>query len=353
MEIFKAHRQWSSRPVDERFDTIQKLHNACKSYASKAQEAMVPWKELRAVAKGDDVEIVGREKKAAAISHWAFGQLCGFAGAPAAYLRGLSAKLATENLNHGLAKREGTAALMFHKVSSMLLRAVTSEVYSRIWNWEISERLLELEQMGWEPAMPDFNKSADDFAACYASDHDMFVFIRNKDAMIKEPGNKGGLQRGIIVENSEVGASALKMTRFLYRGMCGNHIIWDTSKVVEISVKHIGATVKERFLDYTAELKAYADTSASEEEAVIIAAKRVKLGKSKADVLDYLFGKRLGVSKKVLEASVDAVQPEEDGDPFTVWGVVNGMTRYSQTIPYADQRTDVDRAAGKVMLLAT
>ena len=38
----------------------------------------------------------------------------------------------------------------------------------------------------------------------------------------------------MIVKNSEVGASALLAIRFLYRGMCGNHIIWNASDSVPI-----------------------------------------------------------------------------------------------------------------------
>lgn len=39
----------------------------------------------------------------------------------------------------------------------------------------------------------------------------------------------------------------------------------------------------------------------------------------------------------------------EDGDPLTKWGIVQGLTRHSQTLPYADQRTTIDRAAGKIL----
>jgi len=35
-----------------------------------------------------------------------------------------------------------------------------------------------------------------------------------------------------------------------------------------------------------------------------------------------------------------------------VWGFVQGATRYSQTIPYQDQRIAIDRAAAKVLDMA-
>lgn len=350
MELFKAHRQWASRPEDERFPSIQALYNATKAYADIAAEKEVPYADMRVEARNGDVELVGKANVPAQLTHWAFGQLCARVEAPASYLRELPATLAAQNINHGLAKQGNEmASLMFHRNGSLLLRAVTSDKYSRIWNHEVAERLLGLEQRGWEPAMPDIRKSMGDFPSLYASDHDMFAFIRNRSAVVREPGNPDGLQRGVIVENSEVGASALKLTRFLYREMCGNHIIWGATKVLEISLRHVGS-IRERFGMYSAELRRYAESSVSDEEAQIASAKSTRIGATKEEVLDMLFGKRLGISQKTLTAGYDAVK-EGDGDPRTVWGIVQGLTRHSQTLPFADERTKIDRAAGKVMAL--
>lgn len=41
-----------------------------------------------------------------------------------------------------------------------------------------------------------------------------------------------------------------------------------------------------------------------------------------------------------------------DGDPNTVWGFVNGVTRLSQATPYTDERTFLDRTAGAILSLA-
>lgn len=375
MELFKATRQWSTRPSDERFETLETLYTATKHYAEQAAEANVPWGEMRTESIDGDVQLVGKTGVPAKLTHWAFGQLCSRVDAPASYLRDLPATLASQNLNHGLKAKSdsSSAALMFHSNGSLLLRSVTSERYSRIWNWELAKRLLDLQQMGWEPARPDKHwasqnlpvgtciaccgngcdkckQTGKEMPALYASDHDMFAFVRNKTAIIREPGNPDGLQRGVIVENSEVGASSLKMTRFLYREMCGNHIIWGASKVIEISLRHVG-DIRTRFGAYAAEVRKYAESSASDEESQIASSKTRILGKTKDEVLDMLFGKRLNVSRKVLEAGYDATVTDQDGPANTAWGIVQGLTRHSQTLPYADQRTAIDRAAGKILTI--
>ena len=384
MELFHAHNQWSTRPADQRFETIQALYNATKQYAATAAEKRVSVSSIRTEAIDNNVQLVGRAGVPALLTHWAFGQLSARIGAPASYLRELPPTLACQNLNHGLKQYENTADvanLLFHQNGGLLLRAFTSDDYARIWNWEVAARLLELGNQGWTPATPDKRFDGGDptecqmchgakwqrgdgpapltapcmycagtgraFPALYASDHDMFAFVRNNNVVIREQGNPDGLQRGVIVQNSEVGASALKLTRFLYREMCGNHIIWGASKVLEIKVRHVG-NARYRWSGYEAELRRYLSQGAEKDEYLISQAKTVRIGNTKEQVLNKLFGIRsINLSRKTLEAGFDATVPAQDGDPKTVWGIVQGLTRHSQTVPFADQRTAIEHGRRK------
>ena len=358
MELFKANRQWATRPADERFSSLQSLYDATKHYADSAKERTdVRVDTLRVENVEGDVELLGRGGIPAKLTHWAFGQLCARIGAPASYLRELPATLAAQNLNHGLAQRvldakDATVNLLFHLNGGYILRALTSDRYERIWNHEVAERLLDLQSQGWEPAMPDIRADIDPEGprpSLYASDHDLFAFIRHTERTVSEPGNPDGLQRGLIAENSEVGASKIRLTRFLYREMCGNHIIWGASDVVELSARHIG-NVRGKLSMWDAEIRKYMNESVSDDEAKIASAKTRLIAATKDEVLDALFGKRtINLSRRVLEAGYEATQPDVDGDPRTPWGMAQGLTRYSQTMPYADKRTDIDRAAGRLL----
>ena len=357
MELFAAHKQWVNRPADQRFPSIQALYDVTRQYADTAREKSVNYADIRTEAVDGNVQLVGRAGIPAQLTHWSFSQLATRIGAPASYLRKLPATLATQNLNHGLKqlKPDDTASLLFHSNGSLLLRAITSEKYSRIWNWEVAERLLEMQTRGWLPAnecksaIASWSQDGNVDTPLYASDHDMFAFVANPQAIVKEEGSTEPLFRGVIVENSEVGASALKMTRFLYRFMCGNHIIWGASKVVNLSLRHVGS-IRDRFQSFAVELKRYAEESASDVEARIASSKRVLIADTKENVLDKLFGLRLlGLSQKVLEESFDSVNREQDGDPRSVWGFAQGITRYSQTLCHADKRTALDKAAGKLL----
>ena len=352
MELFQANAQWANRPEDERFQTIQQVYDVTKHYAESARESLVSFKDIRVENNNNEVQLIGKSDRPAKLTHWSFGQLCARVGAPASYLRELPATLAVQNLNHGLKGRgDDDANLLLHANGSFLLRALTSDKYARIWNWEVAERLLDMENTGlWTPAVPDIRAFRGAEPALYASDHDMFCFLRSTSRTIAEPGSDGALWRGVIVENSEVGASALKMTRFLYREMCGNHIIWGASQVCEISLRHVGS-IRERFQQFQVTAKQWLDEGEAEEAGMITRAISTRIADTKEGVLDKLFGKRNhhGMSRKTLESAYDAVNIGQDGDPRTVWGFVQGVTRHSQTLKHTDERTSLDRAAGKVL----
>lgn len=381
MNLFKASRQWAERPDDERFSTLKELFDATIAYRQKAVEATVPRQSLRVEGSNGEVLLVG-EKEKARISHWAFSQLSNKASAPADYLRKLPTELAVTNLNHGLEQisEEKQAQLMFHRNGGLLLRSLTSEIYTRIWNHEIASRLLKLgEDWRVPPARParqgqagsrpateadvlgasafELSISIGDLiapAGLYASDHDMFVFMVNEANRI-EDGTPGGLSRGFFVWNSEVGGVSFGVMCFLYQHVCGNHIVWNAKHVHEIRIRHVGSADSRVFRELTVELHKYSEQSGEQDKQLIMSAKAKELGKTKDEVLDKIFSMRIPhLSRKALTTSYDLAERHVDlnGSPRTVWGMVQGITRASQEMEYADKRVAMDQAASKVMKIA-
>lgn len=385
MNLFKAFKQWATRPPDERFSSLQEMRDACFSYFQTAVEAKTSFGNLRVEAEDGEVKIVGPEQRAR-LTNWAFSQICGKVGAPAGYLRNLSATLACQNLNHGFKQRqeelskEGDVNLLFHNNGGLLLRAAVSDRYSRIWNWEVVDRLLDL-PVGWKvpPARPAYAgqegtrrateqdvlaaadwllsvKVGDEIApsGLYASDHDCFVFMVNESARIDD-GSPEGLARGFFLENSEVGASSLRVTTFLYRLVCGNHIVWDTKDVREVAIRHVGAARSKAFGEFAVQLREYSNASVSDDEAKIAKAQNFTIAKTKDEVIDALFTmKNIGLSRRLLIDAYDSTEElfEIDGDPRTAWGMAQGVTRLSQRSEFADERRNLDKAAGKIAQIA-
>lgn len=363
MELFKASKQWSTRPADETFLTVSDAYNEALHYAQQsAEKSDVMLESIRTEAVDGDIHLTGRGDIPARISNWAFGQLSRIAQAPAGYLRSLPSTLAVQNINHGL-KRVSTEQpdakvnIMAHKNGTLLVRALTSNKYARIWNWEVLERMIPLESDGWTcptPFRTKVSEAARPDPSIYVSDHDMFAFMAHEGFRISEPGNPDGLARGFFIENSEVGASALKVTTFLYRYMCANHIVWGAKDVSELAVRHIGKA-RNNLSSMFIGLTDYLNESASDVEAKIRESKSRLIDADKDKVLDTIFAKLRGsVTRQALIESQNLAEQHSitDGDPRSFWGFAQGMTRYSQTLQFADERTNIDRSAADVIDLA-
>jgi hypothetical protein len=352
MEMFHANRQWSTRPADQKFTSLEQMHAVTKAYAERAEERTVSWKDLRIEADGKDVYLT-RGSGGAQFTHYAFGQFCARVGAPASYLRLLPATLAAQNLNYGLKhnREDGNAQLLMHTNGNKLVRAVTGEGYNRFWNHEVIMRLIDLSRRNHlVPAAPTFRQSGSTEKALFASDHDMFAFLMTPERQVIDPVGKE-LYRGIIAVNSEVGDKSLKFMAFYFRDVCGNFIIWGAEQLVEVSMRHVG-NINRKMVEAIVSVRKYLDADTTLERARFAEWSRQIAG-TKDELLDKLFGVRsLGLSRKALEASYDAVVVEQDGDPRTPWGIAQGITRHSQMLPYADERNTLDRAAGRLLEMA-
>src|SRR2546422_5671758 len=91
---YSAHRQWASRPPDERYASVQALYEAARARRARTEERDIDTADLRTEAVTDD-DLVLREAtgRTAALTHWSFGQLATIASAPPSYLRTLPATI--------------------------------------------------------------------------------------------------------------------------------------------------------------------------------------------------------------------------------------------------------------------
>ncbi len=376
-QLNAAHRQWCERPADERFWNLTDLDAHCHTIKARSHATETGLEALRVSTTGsNDLCLSTREHGNLDFTNWSFGQLCRTVGAPASYLSELPASLAANCLNESIAHRGAGSHnginLLHYKNGSSAVRALTSTKYDRIWNADITARLHHLAADGWRnpPSRTGAVSgeqvrvaTADDCMGAsfvqpgdlispgglYASDRDMFAFMVDPSKRIDD-GTQDGLFRGFFVQNSEVGDCSFILTFFLFRGTCGNHIIHGGKLLKEIRIRHVGDANDRAFRTIRGQLIDYANASAADDESMIAMAKNTILGCDKNEVLDKLFGLKIA-SRQILTTAWDTARVDEDGSPDSAWGFAQALTRYSQTIPYADKRTDLDRAAGKVLAL--
>ncbi len=384
--LMAASNQWATRPADERFWNLPHLLKTLEVRKGTTATAQPKMMDLKAVETNNNLCIQGTTGASAQLSHWSFSQLCARIKAPAEYLRSLPTKMAAELVNHGMKNSpedQPAQLLLSRNESGNTVRAITTD-YDRLWNIDIVRALIPGLQNGWmtPPARPVHNiqddrarpATAEDIvpgqenfglavkvgdmiapAGVYEGDRDMFLFLVNPNRTIDD-GNMG-MMRGVFIWNSEVGAGAFKMKTFLLENVCSNHICWGASKVSDFRLIHRGDKIKLFAQRMAHALRAATPTDLTKEENMLKAARIQILGKDKEEVIKTLYERKsLGMTKKNIEESFKWAERYEHTarcSPTTVWGFVHGLTRYSQTMPYADERNELDAAGGKILDFVT
>ena len=381
--LTQASKQWASRPADERFWNLNEMMARTKASHERSREsyAQLHDSSFGTNSTGDLLIHSTDIGKPVELGHYAFGQVCRTLKAPADFLRQMPSALTAGCLNEK-AKDFGAADRLLltdrRDDGSEKLRAMTSDKYARVWNWELVQALQGLESEGWivppaRPSGPDDGRTRlateDDVlsfgeesvltvkvgdeiapAGLYASDHDMFAFMVNPEIQIEDGSSPQGLRRGTMIRQSEVGDCAIWKLDFLFNTVCGNHIVWDAQQVKQTRVRHIGKNVGTNWVAMIDAISKDAEVSASVIEGDIKRAQEMILGEGKDEIIELLFGKRL-LAKHQVASAYDLAEEYEavHGNPRSVWGVVQGLTRLSQQQKFTDARTKIDLAAGKVL----
>src|SRR5215210_3665047 len=355
---YTAHREWASRPPDERYASVHALYEAARARRSRIEERPIETGTFRTEAlSSDDLVLHESSGRAAPLTHWSFGQLATIAGAPPSYLRTLPATIAATAINYGLQwQRRDQHQLFVERTAPWTAHAITSPRYARVQHDELAGRVLDL--MAQHPAwhLPLGYKDGVVGAervpsGAYLGDRDMFLFMVDGNRSLDDPtdGSQAGLFRGFMLRNSDVGAAALTLDLFLFRAVCANHIIWGFHHVAGFRRRHIGASIHHAWTHSLGEVREALDADLAADRTILLRATSQELGATREKVIDVVV-QRLDLPRKhALDAYTMAEQHETN--PRSVWGYVQGLTRLSQHTPWQDTRFTLDRAASR--LLAT
>ena len=230
----------------------------------------------------------------AALTHWSFEQLATIAGAPPKYLRTLPAPIASAAINHGLRRQRREQHQLFtDQAAPWTVHAITSPRYARVHHDELAGRVLDL--MASHPAwqLPLGYKDGV-FGAervpsgAYLGDRDMFLFLVDGNRDLDDPTDRSrsGLFRGFILRNSDVGAAALTLDVFLFRVVCGNHIIWGFQHVAGFRRRHVGTSIQDAWNSSLASVRAALDADPADDRAMLLRASAQEIAPTRDGVID-------------------------------------------------------------------
>ncbi len=236
------------------------------------------------------------------------------------------------------------------------MRAITSPRYARVHHDELASRVLDLmvSHPAWQLPLgyKDGVWGAERVpSGAYLGDRDMFLFLVDGNRDLDDPtdASRSGLFRGFILRNSDVGAAALTLDVFLFRVVCGNHIIWGFQHVAGFRRRHVGTSIQEAWTDSLASVRVALDADPSADRARLLRASAQEIAPTRDGVIDVVTS-RLDLPRKHASEAYGLAEQHES-NPRSVWGYVQGLTRLSQRTPWQDGRFALDRTASR--LLAT
>ena len=368
--IGRVSSEWFSRPDDERYLSLDALHDAVRARADRATARTVETRALRVGASRDDTSrltlMVPDREEPISPTHWSFGRMCSLVGAPASYMRQLPAPLAAINLQHGLLSHRGELVKTLEAEDGRVeLRAVTGPDYGRIWDhelvaavqriagngtgdtrWKVSG-LLDWSTMTHNP----FVEVTKDTTTLYASDRDVFLFLVDDTHPIEAgrlPNGDPDLYfRGFYCWNSEVGSKTLGIASFFLRAVCMNRNIWGAEGFQEISIRH-SKFAAHRFAHQAAPaLARFADSSPAAFVSGVRAAREQVVARKDEDRETFL--RKRGFSKPETERIIATVLSEEGRPPESVFDFVQGITALARSKPHQDARLELEGRAAKLM----
>ncbi len=145
------------------------------------------------------------------------------------------------------------------------------------------------------------------------------------------------------------------MSTFWFQAICQNHIVWDAIDVTEFSRKHT-VSVHESLTEVRRTIEAPLPKVTVQKRdqrkdgfvAMMRKAMATKLGHDAPEVEKALA--QNGISRQLAKEALKIAQQQ---GRFTIWALVDALTRRSGKLEFAGERTDADQKAAGLLALAT
>lgn len=336
--LTNAHDELYRRGPDETFPTMQALWDHCHRQKEQSADRWHPPSALATKAANHALVLAMGSDGAFSMNDWSFSQLCRMAGVSKDTVNRLSPATASTVLAETLPQGNKPFQILTHEDR---IRSLHGASYTRLWNVDLLSMIREF-ATDFQPPQQAVTSGT----GLYAGEQDLFVFLIDPLGWTEIEGEN--YAPGFFVWNSEVGRRALGCQTFWFEAVCQNHIVWDATDVTDYTRKHTA-----HVHDGLAEIRAMIEGIVAKRDArkdgfvnVIRKAMQTKLGDDADESFKELV--KNGISRSVAREAITIAQ--EKGR-FTVWSVVDALTRLSQQSRYAGDRTESDLKAAQLLTL--
>ena len=337
--LTRASGELFRRAPDERFPSLDALAAHCRREKDESADRWVsplalvpePTADGRLGLRADTDTPLG-------LNDWSFGQLCGLARVSKETVNRLTPDTAARAFRDTLPGGSKPLQLL---TRGDTVRSVHGTAYTRLHNADLVDAVRE--------AATDFTPPQAGFKGAtglYCGEQDLFCFLIDPTGWAEIDGE--AFAPGFFVWNSEVGKRSVGIQTFWFQAICQNHIVWDAVEVIDFTRKHT-ARVGDALGDlrrHIEQLVAKRDERRDGFARVIRKAMTERLGDDAEAVMKELA--KHGLSRGLAKQAVEGVA----GGRFTIFALVDALTRLAQQVEYAGDRTAIDVQAAALLALA-
>lgn len=336
--LTKAHEELFRRSPDETFPTMQALWEHCYRLREQSQDRWHAPSALSTKADHEALVLTLGSDGAFCMNDWSFSMLCRLADVSKDTVNRLSPTTASTVLAETLPKGSKPFQIL---TEDTRIRSLHGATYTRLWNTDLLAMLREF-ATDFQPPQQGSNGGT----GLYCGEQDLFVFLIDPLGWIDINGE--AFAPGFYLWNSEVGRRSLGCSTFFMQSVCNNHIVYSATEITEYTRKHT-ARVNEGL----GEIRAMIETLVAKRDlqkdafvSVIRKAMETKLGDDAEEALKATM--KNGIPRTVAKEAITIAQ--EKGR-FSIWAIVDALTRLSQQSQYAGDRTEADQKAAHLLSL--
>ncbi len=361
--LMSASENLRNRPADQHYASFPQLLHAAQRDAENHREVRCPAHNLEVVADGRDLMLVSKRASAGypLTSHSVRG-LCAIAGARAEFvLDRLAPKVAAIALTDALSRTSDEVKVHIGTFTGSdgnqlppVIRGFTSPTYTRVSDADLLREVdTWLIGAGFEPARPTKNTDAqrnnilgNNKPCLFRGVQDSFAFFMHEEGGAGAGGRP--IRRGVVVENSEVGASSIWVRQFIFDDLCANFIIWGAREMVEFRGIHRGDRGK-LIRDFREQLRRATPTILAKELEVLQTAAAKTFAVDVESAVDRLV-REFELSEAASKGAVMLASANENRgvSPLSFAGIGNGVTSLAKSTNRAGQLVELATVGGRI-----
>lgn len=339
--LTRASDQLFRRTPDEAFSTLGEILAHCRDGAERSEDRWRPPRGMKPVVHEGRLKLdLGDGNDSFGLNDWSFTQLCGLAKVAKDTVNRLSADTAGRVVAECLPGGNRPAQLF---TRDDLIRSIHGHSYSRLHDSELVSMLMEF-AVDFSPPQAGCTGGT----GLYRGEQDLFCFMIDPTGWVEVGGE--AFAPGFFAWNSEVGRRSVGVQSFWFQAVCRNHIVWDAVDVTEFARKHVG-DVSEALTEIRRVVEALVQKRDDRRDgfaAVIRRAMETTIGDDAEEAMKALSGR--GITRMLAKRALDMAAAR---GRFTIFTVVDALTRIAGEMANAGDRAELDQRASGLLDLAT